>query len=48
MLLQSVAVSGGASVSGNNLVGRVELDNFSFDLKWSNIGKLHTAVVQVI
>ncbi|KAM0902421.1 hypothetical protein ACQ4PT_019315 [Festuca glaucescens] len=42
----SVAVSGGASVSGNNLVGRVELNYFSFDLKWSNIGKLHTTVVQ--
>uniref|UniRef100_A0ACD5XV44 Uncharacterized protein n=1 Tax=Avena sativa TaxID=4498 RepID=A0ACD5XV44_AVESA len=42
----SVAVSGGASVSGNNLVGRVELDYFSFDLKWSDIGKLHTSVVQ--
>jgi hypothetical protein len=48
MLLQSVAVSGGASVSGNNLVGKVELDYFSFDLKWSDIGELHTSIVQVI
>ncbi|KAM0910474.1 hypothetical protein ACQ4PT_014143 [Festuca glaucescens] len=44
----SVAVSGGASVSGNNLVGRVELNYFSFNLKWSNIGKLHTTVVQSV
>ncbi|XP_037434907.1 putative BPI/LBP family protein At1g04970 [Triticum dicoccoides] len=42
----SVAVSGHASVSGNNLVGKVELNYFSFDLKWSDIGKLHTGIVQ--
>lgn len=44
----SVAVSGRASVSGNNLVGKVELNYFSFDLKWSDIGKLHTGIVQSV
>jgi len=44
----SVAVSGAAAVSGNNLGGRVELDYFSFTLKWSQVGKLHTVLVQVI
>ena len=48
LLFQSVAVSGHASVSGNNLVGKIELNYFSFDLKWSDIGKLHTGIVQVI
>ena len=48
LLLQSVAVSGAAAVSGNNLGGRVELDYFSFTLKWSRVGKLHTVLVQVI
>jgi len=42
----SVAVSGAAAVSGNNLGGRVELDYFSFTLKWSRVGKLHTVLVQ--
>lgn len=44
----SVDVSGGASVSGNNLAGRVGLDYFSFTLKWSDIGKLHTGIVQSV
>ncbi|KAK3130375.1 hypothetical protein QOZ80_6BG0492710 [Eleusine coracana subsp. coracana] len=44
----SVAVSGAAVVSGNNLGGRVELDYFSFTLKWSKIGKIHTVVVQSV
>uniref|UniRef100_A0A0D9XEY7 Lipid-binding serum glycoprotein C-terminal domain-containing protein n=1 Tax=Leersia perrieri TaxID=77586 RepID=A0A0D9XEY7_9ORYZ len=44
----SVAVSGAAVVSGNNLAGRVELDYFSFTLKWSKIGKLHTIIVQSV
>ncbi|KAF8694816.1 hypothetical protein HU200_037913 [Digitaria exilis] len=44
----SVAVSGAAAVSGNNLGGRVELDYFSFALKWSQIGKLHTVLVQTM
>lgn len=44
----SVAVSGRASVFGNNLVGKVELNYFSFDLKWSDIGKLHTGIVQSV
>ncbi|KAL6655360.1 hypothetical protein ACP70R_006186 [Stipagrostis hirtigluma subsp. patula] len=42
----SVTVSGAAAVSGNNLGGRVELDYFSFTLKWSKVGKLHTVLVQ--
>ncbi|CAN6182710.1 unnamed protein product [Urochloa humidicola] len=44
----SVAVSGAAAVSGNNLGGRVELDYFSFTLKWSKVGKLHTVLVQSV
>ncbi|CAL5063778.1 unnamed protein product [Urochloa decumbens] len=44
----SVAVSGAAAVSGNNLGGRVELDYFSFTLKWSQVGKLHTVLVQTV
>ncbi|KAL5658531.1 hypothetical protein ACJX0J_031694, partial [Zea mays] len=42
----SVDVYGAAAVSENNLVGRVELDYFSFTLKWSKVGKLHTILVQ--
>jgi hypothetical protein len=48
LLLQSVAVSGAATVTGNNLGGRVDLDYFSFTLKWSKVGKLHTVLVQVV
>ncbi|XP_006661365.2 putative BPI/LBP family protein At1g04970 [Oryza brachyantha] len=44
----SVAVSGAAVVSGNNLAGRVELDYFSFTLKWSEVGKLHTFMIQSV
>nr|TKW33755.1 hypothetical protein SEVIR_2G260700v2 [Setaria viridis] len=44
----SVAVSGAAAVSGNNLGGRVDLDYFSFTLKWSKVGKLHTVLVQTV
>ncbi|CAN6204824.1 unnamed protein product [Urochloa humidicola] len=44
----SVAVSGAAAVSGNKLGGRVELDYFSFTMKWSQVGKLHTFVVQTV
>jgi lipopolysaccharide-binding protein len=44
----SVTVSGAAVVSGNNLAGRVELDYFSFTLKWSKVGKLHTFIVQSV
>ncbi|EER99078.1 hypothetical protein BDA96_02G255100 [Sorghum bicolor] len=44
----SVAVSGAAAVSENNLVGRVKLDYFSFTLKWSKVGKLHTSLVQTV
>ncbi|GJN33638.1 hypothetical protein PR202_gb22259 [Eleusine coracana subsp. coracana] len=46
LYFKSVAVSGAAVVSGNNLGGRVELDYFSFTLKWSKVGKIHTVVVQ--
>ncbi|KAJ1290150.1 hypothetical protein BS78_02G221200 [Paspalum vaginatum] len=42
----SVAASGAAAVSENNLVGKVELDYFSFTLRWSKVGKLHTILVQ--
>nr|CAB3457394.1 unnamed protein product [Digitaria exilis] len=48
LYFESVAVSGAAAVSGNNLGGRVELDYFSFALKWSQIGKLHTVLVQTM
>ncbi|WVZ65350.1 hypothetical protein U9M48_014730 [Paspalum notatum var. saurae] len=44
----SVAVSGAAAVSENNLVGKVELDYFSFTLRWSKVGKLHTILVQTV
>lgn len=44
----SVAVSGAAVVSGNNLGGGVELDYFSFTLKWSKVGKLRTILVQTV
>ncbi|NP_001148143.1 putative BPI/LBP family protein [Zea mays] len=44
----SVDVYGAAAVSENNLVGRVELDYFSFTLKWSKVGKLHTILVQTV
>lgn len=44
----SVAASGAAAVSENNLVGKLELDYFSFTLRWSKVGKLHTILVQTV
>ncbi|KAL5200893.1 hypothetical protein ABZP36_035247 [Zizania latifolia] len=44
----TVAVSGAAVVSGNNLAGRVEFDYFSITSKWSEVGKLHTYIVQSV
>ncbi|XP_072977105.1 putative BPI/LBP family protein At1g04970 [Typha angustifolia] len=42
----AVTVSGTVEISGNNLAGRAELDDFSLSLKWSNVGNFHMSLIQ--
>ncbi|XP_010928142.1 putative BPI/LBP family protein At1g04970 isoform X1 [Elaeis guineensis] len=41
-----VSVSGVVEISGNNLGGRVELDDFTLKLKWSKVGNFHMHLIQ--
>ncbi|KAK1297548.1 putative BPI/LBP family protein [Acorus calamus] len=40
--------SGVLEVSGNNLAGQAELDDFSLKLKWSNVGDFHMTLIQCL
>ncbi|KAK1273279.1 putative BPI/LBP family protein [Acorus gramineus] len=40
--------SGVLEVSGNNLAGQAELDDFSLELKWSNVGDFHMTLIQSV
>lgn len=42
----NVAASGVVEVSGNNLAGKAELNDFSLNLKWSDIGNFHMYLIQ--
>ncbi|THU47618.1 hypothetical protein C4D60_Mb09t17500 [Musa balbisiana] len=42
-----VSVSGVVEISGNNLAGQVELDDFTLTLKWSDVGNFHMYLIQV-
>ncbi|URE35551.1 BPI LBP family protein [Musa troglodytarum] len=41
-----VSVSGVVEISGNNLAGQVELDDFTLTLKWSDVGNFHMYLIQ--
>ncbi|XP_073010155.1 putative BPI/LBP family protein At1g04970 isoform X2 [Typha latifolia] len=41
-----VTVSGVVEISGNNLAGKAELDDFSLNLKWSKVGNFHMSLIQ--
>ncbi|KAL6596647.1 hypothetical protein ACP70R_047290 [Stipagrostis hirtigluma subsp. patula] len=41
-----VSASGVVEASGNKVYGRVGLDNFSLELKWSKIGNFHMSLIQ--
>ncbi|CAA7407912.1 unnamed protein product [Spirodela intermedia] len=41
-----VSASGVPEISGNNLGGRIEIDDFTLTLKWSNIGNFHMYLIQ--
>ncbi|KAM0903112.1 hypothetical protein ACQ4PT_018903 [Festuca glaucescens] len=41
-----VSASGVVEASGNKVYGRVELNDFSLSLKWSNIGNFHMSLIQ--
>ncbi|PNX79014.1 LBP/BPI/CETP family, carboxy-terminal domain protein, partial [Trifolium pratense] len=43
-----VSASCGVEILGNNIAGRLTLQNFSAYLKWSKIGKLHIHLIQVM
>lgn len=45
--VQVVSASGFPEISGNNLGGRIEIDDFTLSLKWSNIGNFHMYLIQV-
>lgn len=45
---QVIRGAGLAKISGNNLTGIAELDDFTMSLKWSNIGKLRLHLIQVL
>ncbi|KAJ3694638.1 hypothetical protein LUZ60_000015 [Juncus effusus] len=41
-----VIVSGNLSMSGNNITGKMEIDDFTLTLKWSNVGSLYLTLIQ--
>ncbi|KAG1327313.1 putative BPI/LBP family protein [Cocos nucifera] len=43
-----VSVSGVVDISGNNLTGRAELDDFTLNLKWSKVGNFHMYLIQFL
>ncbi|XP_022986302.1 putative BPI/LBP family protein At1g04970 [Cucurbita maxima] len=43
-----VHASSTAKISGNNLVGSIDLNDFEMSLKWSNIGNLHMDLIQPV
>lgn len=47
LMLQDVSASCAVEISGNNIAGRLTLQEFSAYLKWSKIGKLHIRLIQV-
>lgn len=44
---QVIRGSGSVKVVQNNLAGSLQLDDFTMQLKWSQIGKLHMYLIQV-
>jgi len=47
LFFQVAAVSGVVEISGNNLAGKAELNDFTLNLKWSKIGNFHMYLIQV-
>ena len=45
--MQEFSASGFAAISGNNLTGCVELNEFSLLAKWSKVGNLQIDVIEV-
>ncbi|XP_043688681.1 putative BPI/LBP family protein At1g04970 isoform X2 [Telopea speciosissima] len=43
-----ITASGSVGISGNNLVGSVELVDFTMSLKWSKIGNFHMYLIQSV
>ncbi|KAJ3677612.1 hypothetical protein LUZ60_003336 [Juncus effusus] len=41
-----VSVSGSAEVAGNNIISKAELNDFSLELKWSNVGNFHMSLIK--
>ncbi|ONK69264.1 uncharacterized protein A4U43_C05F21040 [Asparagus officinalis] len=41
-----VSVSGVVEISGNNLAGKAELNDFTLSLKWSKVGNFHMYLIQ--
>jgi len=46
-MLQEISASCAVEIVGNDIVGRLTLQEFSTYLKWSKIGKLHMLLIQV-
>lgn len=45
---QEIHASGSVAIRGNNLGGKVKLDDFQMTLKWSKIGNLKMFLIQVM
>lgn len=47
VLLQDISATGVPEISGNNLAGSAQLDDFTLKLKWSTVGNFHMSLIQV-